>query len=505
MDRVTIPFADVADVIARAKTRGTRGVAEKNLWVPQDPVSIATGFHVYADLDVPLSLSAAESDSSAQLFLRIISEFAEIGEAGAAAADARLLEVQGERLHFLLEADQGSPGPDPRLLGRLFALSRAIILSSYERIAPLSSVKFACRIAADYGPAVLLYASCGGGSVVSLGPAANTPAKRLATTPSVKAGCLAVPASFLPAELRGKNDVEWVEVDMRSPSPSVLEFSLGEIEVLTKRYLKQNSTASTRQFPIASATSHYFETFGQTGTLAPVRLQGFCLRADLDGFSAEVQKAFSNGGDAITKMIGRFRQILDFPSRLALAMKGFGRVVELPWAGDCATVLIIPGGGDAFSQARSYLPIVAALEWHKAFASDPHLLAAAGSANWALGVAAGDEQEGNCGQVLVADLPSSERTFRVVAGWGPRRSSDGYQYQGVRGGDTVLTRVDHRHLAPIHSEAFSVISDIFTKASVTDLHHKSKERVVAAGLSLSPGTVGSRPIPSAKPFGHQHG
>src|SRR5688572_26312111 len=97
---VKTPSVSVDDVLAQFGSREHRSTFTQN---SQHGVAFATGFHVYADIGVTLPLSGAEDTSATQRFLELLGEFAIIGEGAAEVSKARLLEVQGERLHFLLE------------------------------------------------------------------------------------------------------------------------------------------------------------------------------------------------------------------------------------------------------------------------------------------------------------------------------------------------------------------------------------------------------------------
>src|SRR5580693_948080 len=68
----------------------------------ENPFTDATGFHLYGELNLTLKLTAAEETTEAEKLIRILQEYATIGEACASESQAVLLEVQGERIHFFL-------------------------------------------------------------------------------------------------------------------------------------------------------------------------------------------------------------------------------------------------------------------------------------------------------------------------------------------------------------------------------------------------------------------
>lgn len=488
MPTSSTPLVGVPQLLARAK-RGALEPSELQRSYGREPVSTAIGYHVYADIHVPLALSAAESDREAALSLQILAEFATLAEGAAALTGATLLEVQGERIHFLIEAPNYALAPDQETTEKLMRLARAVVSAAYVRIAPLVGERFACCLAADFGPAALLYATCGGGSVVSLGPAANRPAKRLGQTPCVAAGHLAIPKP------RGG----WEEFDMRHDSSAADRAVERELSRQLQEYMFVRAGRRTASAP-ARATRDIFDRYTREGRLTPSLLQGFCLRADLDGFSAQVQQAVDDGPEAVAALVERFRTILNFPSVFRGAIQRIADVIEFPWAGDCATLVIVPAAGESFAQSRAYLPVTAALEWHKAFGSNQAFSAAVAGAAWSLGLAAGDEHEGNEGRMLVGDLQSEDRQFRVLAGWGARRANDGYQYDGVKGGDTVLTRVDHSHLASTHADSFRPLGANFFKSPLSMLQERASRRAEVSGTGTPLVSAVGRNTPSPRPY-----
>jgi len=461
--------------------------------------AFANGIHVYFQIGVTLPLSAAEDDESAERFVELLADFAAIGEGAAQIAEARLLEIQSGRLHFLLEDEPYSATPSISALHRLFSLAHAVINASNERLEPKAGKHWrGCCAAADFGQAALLHSSVGGGSIVSLGNPANRPAKRLDQEPAVNVGCLALPDTLLPKELGGGTASRWIEIDVRKPNEATREFLTSNYRSQLQNYMSTRAAWRPRQFRVFQPNPAFYESAGSGGAVNPTWIQGFCFRADLDGFSKQIASAFAQGQEAVIQLVNRFHQVLDFPHIYARSIRA--RALVLPWAGDCATILLLPPYGETITSERTSLPVTAALEWHKAFGADRKFEQSVGNARWALGIAAGDVEEGNDGHMLVADLPALGRTFRISAGWASRRSDDACQYPGVVGGDTVITKVDRRHLWSEHAEKFKDIGSNLARAPLESLKKAAEERARRAAQSVT--TASSLParIPAPRPY-----
>src|SRR6266568_2686870 len=67
------------------------------------------------------------------------------------------------------------------------------------------------------------------------------------------------------------------------------------------------------------------------------RIQGACVQADLDGFSATVEQAFRAGREAVEKVALGFAKILEFGDFMRKSTPG---AVGMPWAGDRAPTIV---------------------------------------------------------------------------------------------------------------------------------------------------------------------
>ena len=488
------PFVSLDQLFTLNQARKQTALLEKRATIePTHEVTSTLGFHLYVDIRLNLALSAAEEDAAAQKYLDILQEYAAIASRAVDVTGARLLEVQGERLHFLVEASGAS---DPVATKQLLTLAYSVVNVSYDRLEPMAGSHWAgCKSAAYFGPALVLLSEVGGGSVVSLGRAANEPAKRLSMVDGVTAGHLAIPANALPFYFGAEASTNWMEINLRTPSEGLLRF------VENEKRASMADQAFYRGIPkskLASANADFFASLTSNKRLTPVKVQGFCLKADLDGFSKQVEEAFSKGQPGLIALVNRFREILRLPEAFARSINA--HTIILPWAGDCATLLVLPNMGESFSLARGRLPVTAALTWHELPSKTRQFADSMGALKWTLGLAAGDDKEGNEGRMLFAELSAQGRFYRVAAGWSVRRADDGYQASGLRGDDTVVTDRDHSNLTEANKRAFNELTSRFFRAALSALQKARSDAISnATPNNVIKSSVGVT-LPTPRPY-----
>lgn len=488
------PFVSLDQLFSLNQARKQTALLEKRTTIePTHEVTSTLGFHLYVDITLNLALSAAEEDAAAQKYLDILQEYAAIASRAVDVTRARLLEVQGERLHFLVEANGTA---DSAAAKQLLTLAYSVVNVAYERLEPMAGSHWAgCKAAAFFGPALVLLSEVGGGSVVSLGRAANEPAKRLSMVDGVTAAHLAVPANMLPSYFGSEASTQWMEINLRTPSEGLLRFVENEKRASMADQAFYRGIAKAK---LASANADFFTSLSSNKRLTPVKVQGFCLKADLDGFSKQVEEAFSKGQPGLIALVNRFREILRLPEEFAKSINA--RTIILPWAGDCATVLVLPNVGESFSFARSRLPATAALTWHELPAKTRQFSQSMGASKWTLGLAAGDDKEGNEGRMLFVELSAQGHFYRVAAGWSVRRADDGYQAPGLRGDDTVITDRDHIHLTETNKRAFNELTSRFRRATLPALQKARDEAVSNATPHIVTSSSLGLGLPAPRPY-----
>lgn len=479
-----------------------------------------TGFHVYSKLRLGLDLAAADSEKNSQRFLKTINAYVQIASECAQTYSLSLLEVQCEMLHFFLPCSLGEDA-----VAKIVAFSKDLFDAVEEHVRPIADSSFkAFAMAADHGGTVFVHKGNGASqSVISLSPAANEPAKILAEDPNggvrVRHGQLmlkpdhldlvgvehdkrcswiAIPLDNLPFDPKGIN--QWVVSDY-----AILNRNLStNIALANERmgeYLDPNITVyASNEIPsemdIISATAD-----------APVLLQGFFMRADLDGFTSMVSDAFDKGPEAIRALVENVALQMEYAEVYNDDVESAGRakVCRLPWAGDCANMFVVPR--ESYRLAQKYLPVMLAARWHEQLIKDraPYQKWAAGfgDSQWALSVAGGNssgvKDSGYDGYALVASVHVGSRSYRIVAGWNSRRSQDALLADGVVGDDTVLHKADCQELSEDNRKLFKDLKDstLFRRArklNLSDLQqeaikrksqHRETVMATAAGSSLT--------------------
>jgi hypothetical protein len=454
------------------------------------------GFHIYAELDLSLRLTAAEDPQDAQLFLGILQEYTLIAEACATRVGARVLEVQGERIHLILPTEE----PTKDSVAAVVRFSISFTATVYARIGKRAGKAFrGMRMAADHGRAILLKAGDNAsGSVISLGPCANAPAKRLRQT---KAGNLALRHEHHFLLTGERKSTTWVDFPVLEISEQTRPFSSSE---LSTQFDADTTNIMERLAPelprVRYAYGDYLNQYLTESATGPVTVQGYFVRADLDGFSKQVQTAFEKGESAIRELVARFFRILSYPDEFRKRMT---RTIKLPMAGDCANLVVIPAS-ESYDDSREHYPVKASSEWHSLGRGRTSTGVNWGDelagARWSVGIAGGGEDESS-GVVLIATLKGRDRDFLVAAGWSVGRSLDAQESEGVKADDTVVPDEDYSALDTPHQKPFKRHGPTFWIA-----HDLTIQKAEHAGIGvLSGGTAPyvasvNRSVPSPRPY-----
>lgn len=451
-----------------------------------------SGFHIYGELRLNLLLTAAEDGASARRYLKTIQIYVEIAERCAEVAGAVLLEVQGEVIHLLLPTDDESPDSVNRLLA--FCVTFANIV--YREIEPLAGDAWrSFAMATEHGPAVLISdGNNSSGSIVSLGPAANNPAKVMPHTP---AGNLSIRPDTLglvyPKVDRRKS---WERFDLRNPpyQPSMQKVAMAESFVLNDAAMSTFARQIVESRVQYQATIRNFTAAGiksgeTVDTASPVQVQGFYMRADLDGFTADIKEAFDDPtGEKVREIVARFTAFMAFADAFSCTLDR--QAIKLPWAGDCANIILLPRTGRSYSLERGAVPATEPAKWHDLTAGQDiqgkrwrdYML----KSEWAVAVAGGDDKdEGANGFLLVAGVVARERRFLIAAGWGAGRSKDALEVNGISGKDTVIHKVDFASLSGHFQQWFHPLVEggIYYRASELGMRKLTSEAVKNEAIS----------------------
>lgn len=463
-----------------------------------------TGFHVYGKLNLHLELSAADDMRHAKQYLKVIQAYTAIADACAGIQGSLLLEVQGEVIHLLLPGQH-----DAKTVDRLLAFCIALTQIVYSDIKPMAGENWQSFVmATDHGEAILIENGNGASdSIVSLGPAANAPAKQL---PRTSAGCLSIRSDTLElvyADVDGRK--EWVPFDLRNPSytPELRKYSNEQAFVTMDSAMRTTAAMALNESKTYDPTVRRLTEFELSVTeepdvSTPLQVQGFCMRSDLDGFTADVQEAFDREPEAVKALVERFTSLMGFVDAYIATRKR--SVIRLPWAGDCANMVLMPAPNHTYDFDRAAVPATEPSDWH-AITSEKN---ASGhnwrdlllEGDWAVAVVGGGDSEGNEGRLLIASMHASKRQFRIVAGWGARRSLDALDATGIGKRDTVVHKEDYSALSENFQPHFSRVDSNFYKAHDLDAEKLKKTAIrreaKAAGISIpAVGIVTPKPQP----------
>jgi len=423
-----IPFGQL---IAFASRRTFQEAIANRRWeVGEVPYSDVRGYHLYSDLGLRLAISAAESDEAAYRNLQILQAYVSAAESAGEVTGMTFLEVQGRRLHLFREAasaDDELAEEVRRGCRAFYELARRKILD----VAP--GTEFTIRMALDYGRAILLR-SVGDDvseSIVSLGNAANRPAKKLARD---------VDRSGVPAGYLAINETAFGQDENQPPVWRLVDLTAPIVSRKTDDLLGESMVA----FSAIENRARPFEPNPHNPVNAPRKRRGFMFRADLDGFSSRVSDAMSSGADAISSLVADFQVLMSYPVAFKDTLPDGVSVVAFPWAGDCANLLL---ECDDYAVERTYLPNRAAINWH----DQGRGLAGNGTdwrsrmrgSKWLVAIAGGEQVEKEHGFILTGNVLASGRTFHVGSGWSWQRSLDAEQSTGTRPEDTVIHNEDY--------------------------------------------------------------
>jgi len=472
-----------------------------NLKFASDPtdasINDSTGFHIYADLRLTLELTAATEQEMANLFLRALEDLAQIVTAvSQRTRDLFIFEIQGERIHLFLNAATLNEKAILSMLDVCTAVSKAV----YATIKPkVEEYWQGFSMAADHGRAIVI--STGWGpedSLVSLGRPANRPAKRLSRSPQVQSGHVS-----LPLELRDESHGrKWEDINVIDrPLPDVKTASILD-ESITELMAAANAAPESPEVELMANFAEVVNTDGATPD-APYQFQALVFRADLDGFTKQVDEAFNLGNDAILKLVDEFLQIMKLPD--AWENKVGHYLVRLPWAGDCYTALMIPKEHETYDSTRATLPSISALRWLDPQGEinkerDDQLAHLWNKHEWSVGVAAGEESNGI---LLVANIRSGIRSFKVAAGWGALYSTRAQNAKGLRNHETALHDEDRCALNESFKKAYSSWEEgpsSFQKATAKELKMAQDTYISTQRENIIAPPAPNIRLPDAKPF-----
>jgi hypothetical protein len=436
----------------------------------EEPTLLPSLFwHIYIKLDFQKQYENAETKADGHAFVVSVARAAAAAELVLRGADGIVVEVQESVIHCLIHDVHKNPEAMRR---QCSAIHRAL-----EFVFSGGSKVEGWRMTADWGKTLLVR---GRGihnddSYVSLGNAANAPAKHLYSE-------LSVPSEVdrrLKRYMLGVRDAE--SNNWRHESLTVLlsegftKIASAELtEAKTREFHVTNmltkEARAVRDFDSGQSLVHLRANDMVETNEAPVAFFGWVMRADLDGFTARVENCFDDD-DELLVLGKKFQDIMDEGARFAGLHSEL--LVQLPWAGDNFTAAVTFADRDAYHFAidRRYV------EFSLDFANElKSVTANAGLQGWAQTSAGGDVHGNAHGNIYVGSVSFENRRFLIGAGVGFGRTSQAFSDMKPKSGELVIFDDDYSSLLKPYQNQFvgrtrhdGAVSTLFRKAIMADL------------------------------------
>lgn len=433
-------------------------------------ISSSSGSHLYCDLRVTQQLTSSSILEEREQGMGAIKELGKIALEAVNIFGGQLLEHQGQRIHLFFE------GGLEDMNKTAYASAIYIDLQSRKRINQMIPTKwkgFVSSIA--WGHTVFLRATDlhGDDSIISLSHAANAPAKALS---SVKDGEIII----VKGEIGGHKKRELVTEEFKIMAKS------------TSEHLIKNR--ATRDFQIQfSAQEDFIQARQQSNfpkkqeTATNEQLYfSYVFRADLDGFTKAVLNAQQNL-NLLNQLVSDFVHLIKQAN--TFAREHIQEFVQLPWAGDCYSLVVTSRCAESYRLSLSKSNIDLCVEFNENV-SLPDGLKQSDLSGWAYSIAGGDvhgAQHGNC---IVERLHLDDRSFIVATGLGIRRSLDAFEQIEVDNQQIALFKEDKKHLTESYEKYFKEQNSNFVKASINQLNP-----IKTALKATTPATVSSTVLP----------
>ena len=382
-----------------------------------------TGFHIYTLLSLTNDLSNPQDNKSAEALFEVVQRYADLVAGCLSITEGKILEVQGERLHIFVPGELNCQTAED-----VATLCAALTNVVYDQKYRLGNTHFnGFKICLDYGRAIILKTGVAVSySLISLGPCANDPAKHLSDVAAEHTAFSIAIAELLFDDVDRRKSWHEINLHDRKAFPSAFE---------PRRFNSIISSASSID-PVYQAGRFSVDANasfipGNNRLPRAVFVQGLFLRADLDGFTSRVKRAFDD--DNIEGLIQDFSRVIKYGDDF---INQAGRpVIRIPWAGDCANMVILPKSNENIKDAKCYYPARGAHDWLSRY--DENLEEPYQDAAWRVSICAGNDSTGKC-RILIAPIEADGHKFLFAAGWGVGRSLDAQEQEGA-GADVSLT------------------------------------------------------------------
>lgn len=365
------------------------------------------GFHLYSMLRPVKRIAEAKSKRVMEYAERVLKNYTQAASDASRSygSECRILEHQGWVIHFYLHTKAKE-----KIV--LFAKLLAALVDG-RVMEDFDGVTLQFHMAAEYGRSMLIGIDSStkeeaSKSCVSLGPCANAPAKKMGESTE---------KSSKPLWIRMDDEDDWNVEDCQSDDEMVSKFCEGKLtlegqNLSMARMVDKTAVAVCRAQSLNEAVEDSPDGY----------IEAYCFRADMDGFTNAVKKAFESAdGRAIVELATNFVGYMQAVNKWQ-AKDPVVNMVPYPWAGDCCTMLARPSYGkefgmEDFEASQKLFPVFVFNEWNafvkqqgESFKNLTRAWRAAGAnAQWVSCVSGG--------VIYPFDVKTADRKFRVMVGW----------------------------------------------------------------------------------------
>ncbi len=402
--------------------------------LPFSPLTLA---HIYIKLDFTLQYENARTAEDARGFLRSVARASLAAHLLAERWQGVLIEVQGSMLHVVLPLSANLMD----FVGDLHWAYKGI----FNR--PDSRVSSWC-MSADMGKTLVVAGRGvhGDDSWVSLGRAANRPAKHLYSQ-------LELP--------RDRRDLKPFWIACRDPQTGTWRHtSLDSLQRRLEEVKAIAEVARTTEPNLEFVTAGALRMTARALPIAPAGMPsapsadrphtyfGWVMRCDLDGFTGRVDECFDND-QKLQHLAVQFYTIMDAAAQFT--SRHSETLAQLPWAGDNFTAAAVFAAREDYDQAARFRLVELSLDFDKEMAE---AAVDGGFAGWAHGIAGGEVHGNANGNVYLGSVVVGGRRFLVGAGEGFGRSSQAFADINPEAQDVVIFEPDWKRLDDSYRRAF---------------------------------------------------
>lgn len=478
-------FAErIADLVTfQARTASGQG----HMYLPQEMT------HVYVHLEIKDEYEQARSIEDARKFFRSVTRASMAAQAIAQRHGGLLLEIQGSLLHIALGHGVGIPEAIRLNTGRSFAaeLHRVykVLFSS-----PSSKPVTAWRICIDTGKTLVVAGRGihGDQSSVSLGNAANWPAKHLYAQLDLSEEEQAL-KRFRLATWNARSD-KWIHEELddlpfRIEEDSAFQAIAETVAAAEPQVQMVFSGAALRELRVRGAPLGPAGTSTSPLAERPHTSFGWVMRADLDGFTARVEECFDKD-EKLSELANQFYCIMDAAAEFASRHEQ--DLAQLPWAGDNFTAAAIFSEKSEYDKAAPRRLVDLSLDFELEM---DEAAQSCGFGGWAHGVAGGDVHGNSAGNFFLAGVEIGGCRFLVGAGEGVGRSAQAFADVDPKAGDIVLYRPDWEQLHKPYKDAFEQAVNV--RGQPSTLYMAAKASTLLRGRAREEADVTVATVPLA--------